>query len=184
MEARSPERPQRRSTRGYGGDGGAAIEASLSVPINIVIDGSDNFYVSDLGNNRVRKIDVQGIITTIAGTGEATVSGDGGPALGASLCDPTGLAMDAAGSIYVAGDCGPSGHHVRKIDTRRMITTVAGIGSKGYSGDGGPAIKAEISVPSGLAIGAGGILYVADVGNRCIRAVDADGVISSLWCAG
>lgn len=178
-------------TVGFAGDGGPATEASLFDPIDVVVDPEGHVYVADIGNQRIRRIDPNGIISTFAGSGEfvgseqSRATGDGGPALDAALCNPSSLALDADGSLYVAGSCGISGNQVRKIDARGTIATVVGVGTAGHSGDGGPAVDAEINRPSGIAVDAQGNLYVAELGSiRCIRVVDTAGMIRSLWCGG
>ena len=128
---------------GYGGDGGPATLASVRYPQGVEIDAAGNVYIPDSGNNRIRKIDrVTGVITTIAGTGVAGFNGDGLDALATQFSRPSGLAFDAFGSLYVSdGD----NNRVRRIDAiTGIVSTVAGSGAAGYSGDGGPATAAAI----------------------------------------
>jgi hypothetical protein len=125
---------------GFSGDGGPATKAQLNVPIAVAVDREGNLYITDESNYRIRKVDKEGIITTFAGTGEGGYSGDGGPATSAKLIDPGGLAFDAKGNLYVADY-----KSVRKIDRSGTITTVAGTGQAGYSGDGGPATEAKLT---------------------------------------
>ena len=147
----------------------------------MAFDAEGNLYIADSGNGRVRKIDKQGIITTIAGNGGSERSGDGGQATDAALFAPTGLAFDAEGNLYVA--TGVAGlirdSRVRKIDKNDIITTVAGTGELNLSGDGGPATSANVSNPQGLAFDATGNLYIADSGNSRVRRVDKKGIITT-----
>jgi sugar lactone lactonase YvrE len=162
---------------GYSGDGGPAVRAKLSDPENIVVDARGRVFFTDQINERVRMIDVDGTITTVAGTGEAGDTGDGGPATDATLNSPYGLAIDAAGNLYVADS---KGARVREIARDGTITTVAGTGVPGYSGDGGRATQAQLSQPSSLAVDASGDLFIGDSGNRDVRIVDPQGVITTV----
>ncbi|WP_239311258.1 MULTISPECIES: protein kinase [unclassified Frankia] len=164
-------------TSGFTSDGGPANQAQLDSPAATVLDSSGNIYISDSSNQRIRKIDTNGIITTIAGTGTAGFTGDGGPASAAQLNEPNGLALAADGTLYVA-DYG--NQRIRRISPSGVITTVAGVGTKGFSGDGGPATAAEFDNPNGLAIAADGTLYVADLGNERVRKIDPHGTISTV----
>lgn len=227
------------SSAGFSGDGGPAINAKLNSAIGLAIDASGNIYFADLENQRVRKIDTAGIITTIAGSGAVIAnlgtaggfSGDGGPATSARLYAPHGVGVDAAGNIYIAdttnyrirkvtpqgvistvagtgsitipilnnlGDGGPAtkatfipwdvkadaagnlyisdwqGHRIRRVDAATgIITTVAGTGTAGFSGDGGPATSAAINSPSGLTLDAQGNIYFADSLNHRVRKINA-----------
>lgn len=154
----------------YGGDGGPATEAMLNFPTAVALDAQGHLYIADTMNHRVRRVDAQtGIITTIAGTGQARFSGDGGPADRAALNEPAALAIDAEGQLYIADQ---SNNRVRAVDLKTgMIRTVAGTGSAAYDGDGKPATESTLAGPSGLAV-AGGILYIADTFNSRIRSVD------------
>jgi len=159
---------------GFSGDGGPAVDAQLNGPTGIVVDASGLVYLLDVRNDRVRRIDQQGIITTIAGpgpgpSGACLASGDGGPAIEARLCAPEHLAIDASGNIYVADTLS---NRIRKIDVNGIITTVAGTGAHAFSGDGGPALKAGLSEPSSVAVGPDGAIYIADSGNHRIRKVE------------
>ncbi len=163
------------STAGFGGDSGLAIAAMLSGPQDIYFDKLGNLYIADGYNERVRKINTFGIITTIAGTGFAGHTGDGGPATAAEIRFPTGLAIDDTGNLYVAGD-----NVVRKITPAGIITTVAGIsGMYMYTGDGVPATSAPIS-PIKLTIDAMGQLIIADNLNRRVYKVDNAGIIHTI----
>jgi len=162
---------------GYGGDGGQATAAELNSPIGIALDASGDIYIADDGNNRIRKINNNGIITTIAGKGTAGYSGDGGLADSAQLNTPSGIAVDAIGNVYIA-----DGHNsrIRKISTNGIITTIAGKDTNGFSGDGGPADSAQLSYPQGILFDSVGNLYIADAGNNRIRKVNTAGIISTL----
>jgi sugar lactone lactonase YvrE len=162
---------------GYGGDGGAATNAYLNFPEMITVDGIGNIYVTDAGNNRVRKIDTAGIIKTIAGTGVAAYAGDGGAATSAKLAYPTGIALDTTSEIIYIGDA--NNNAVRKIDAAGIITTFAGTGVVGYSGNGGLAMVAKLHSPQGVAIDTAGTIYISDGGNNVIRKVTTAGIIST-----
>lgn len=156
----------------YEGDGVLATTASIHEPAGIFVDPAGNLYLSDTENYRIRRVDAQTqMIETIAGTGNPGYSGDGGPATLAAITTPAGLAMDGAGNIYFAD----SGNQiVRRVDVDGTITTVAGVPqTQGYSGDGGSATAAKLSLPEGVALDAAGDLYIADTGNSVIRKVDA-----------
>src|SRR5262245_8852840 len=178
--------------RGFGGDGGPASEAMLNSPGSVTADSNGNIYIADWRNQRIRKIDANGIITTVAGNGQQGFSGDGGPAVDASLdlihigegyssnIDPNtghpypaaagGIAVDAAGNLYIADT---NNHRVRKVDLNGVITTVAGGG-----------IGGSLSYPSGLALDRDGIIYIADpgddAGNKSVLKVNLDGTISTV----
>jgi uncharacterized protein (TIGR03437 family) len=171
----------------FGGDGGAATVAYLSAPVGIAIDPSRNVYFTDVENNRVRKIAPDGDITTIAGNGIESFSGDGGQAVNASLDlrFPTegpfgiasGVAVDSAGNVYFADT---DNDRIRMISTSGIITTVAGGGAFGVLGDGGPANKAYLSAPSGIHIDPAGNIYIADFGNNRIRKISTTGIITTI----
>jgi hypothetical protein len=154
---------------GYGGDGGPAIVAHVGGLGHVVPDGHGNVYFVDATNYRIRKIDAAGIITTIAGNGISAFSGDGGPAIAASLGQPSSLAIDPWGNLYVDD----WGTRVRRIDPSGIITTIAGTGVMGYTGDGGPATAATFSGIDGLAINSAGDIYVGETGNRRIRKISS-----------
>ncbi len=162
----------------YNGDGGAATEARLRNPYDVALDTAGNLYIADRNNQRIRKVDASsGVITTVAGDGTAGFGGDGGPAAEAQLRNPQGVALDAAGNLYIADR---NNHCIRKVDAAGVITTVAGDGTAGYSGDGGPATAAQLRNPRGVAVDGSGNLYIADLDNHCIRKVDAAGVIATV----
>jgi hypothetical protein len=166
-------------TYGYGGDGGPATATSLANPHGVAVDGSGNLYIADSDNQRIRKVDNTGTITTVAGNGAYSYGGDGGPATGASLYLPTGVTLDATGNVYIADQ---GNNRIRKVDAGTgIITTVAGNGNYGYSGDGGPATAASLAAPAGVAVDAAGNIYIADQGNNRVRKVDAiTGIITTV----
>jgi sugar lactone lactonase YvrE len=215
-------------TAGFSGDGGPATEAMLRNPYYLAFDHEGNLYISDTGNSRVRKVDHNGIITTVAGNGEGGgFNGIGGPATSASFGSPYGLALDAAGNIYIAaqllgfsGNCFPS---VLKVDLNGIITEfanfaalscdllglgvdaagnlyipdpdynrvskysdtqgtsfVAGNGTIGFSGDGGPATQAQLDTPADVSVDTAGNFYIADMNNNRIRKVDTNGIITTI----
>lgn len=159
---------------GYSGDGGPAINAQISYPDGIAVDAMGNFYIT--GDSLVRKVDTNGIITTVAGTGVAGFSGDGGPAINAQLRATQGLAIDGSGNIFINDVY----HRVRKVSPDGVISTVAGTGVEGYSGDGGPATSAQLNYPSGVAVDSQGNLYISDTSNHRIRKVSIGGIITTV----
>ena len=162
---------------GYSGDNGPAVEAQLYAPFDIAVDRAGNLYISDNGNNRIRRVDRSGIITTVAGTGEQGYSGDGGPAVEARLWDPRGMAVDGGGNLFIVETYN---YRIRRVNRAGTITTIAGIGESDYSGDGGPAVLARLYDPAGMAVDGAGNLYVADSGNHSIRRVDGAGTITTV----
>ncbi len=162
---------------GFAGDGGPAVDAQLKKPAGLAADSSGNVYIADRDNHRVRKVDSKGRITTVAGTGTAGFSGDGGPAVSASLNLPSALAFDSKGNLYIADR---SNERIRKVDSKGNIQTYAGNGNEGYHGDAGPATEAELSKPFGIAFDANDNLYIADRGNNRVRKVSARGTITTL----
>jgi sugar lactone lactonase YvrE len=158
-------------------DGGPAVSANLDSPFGVAVDAAGNLYIADTSNNRVRRVSVSGVITTVAGTGSPGFSGDGGPATNAQLASPSGVAVDAAGNLYIA-DNGNS--RVRRVSVSGVITTVAGTGMYGFSGDGGPATNAQLKSPFGVAVDSVGNLYIADPYNHRVRKVSVSGVITTV----
>ena len=179
------------TTKGFSGDGGPATSAQLNDPTDVAVDSSGNLFIADWPNNRIRKVDSSGNISTVAGTGstgslEGGFSGDGGPATSAQLRDPWGVTIDSAGNLYIGDSIN---HRIRKVDTSGTITTVAGtgatgLGQGGFSGDGGPATSPRLSRPLGVAIDSSGNLFIADAHNHRIRKVDTSGVISTVVGSG
>jgi len=162
----------------YGlGDGGAATSASLIGPSGVAVDASGNLFIADRWNYRIREVDPDGIITTVAGNGSYGYSGDGGQATSASLAGPSGVAVDASGNLFIADTYN---NVIRKVDNNGIITTVAGNGINGYSGDGGQATSASLVQPSGVAVDASGDLFIADTWNNRIREVNPDGIITTV----
>lgn len=130
------------------GDGKPATSQILTLVDGIAVDSKGNIYISHRSKNRIRKIDKKGIITTVAGNGQAGFSGDGGPALEASLNNPAGLAFDKKGNLFIADR---NNHRIRKVSPHGIITTVAGNGVADFDGDDGPATKASLNLPSDVA---------------------------------
>jgi sugar lactone lactonase YvrE len=164
------------------GDGQPATAANVWAPSGLAFDRSGNLYIADTGHARVRKVDVEtGVITTVAGTGEEGFSGDGGPALQATLSMPRNLAIDADGNLFIADD---GNLRIRKVNLATgVITTWAGNGIRGFSGDGGPASLASVSAAWNFVLDPTGNLYLADYDNARIRRVDRAGVITT-WAGG
>ena len=153
---------------GYGGDGRPATQAQLHHPVGVAVDGDGNVFIADIFNHRIRKVEAAtGTISTIAGTGEEGGGGDGGPATQAQFSEPHGVALDGDGHLYIADS---SNHRIRRVDAATgTISTIAGSGERGDSGDGGPATQAQLSGPVGVAVDGAGNLYIADTNNRRIR---------------
>jgi sugar lactone lactonase YvrE len=159
-------------TKGFSGDGGPAVDAQTDRITGVTVDADHNVYFIDYGNDRIRRIDPDGVITTIAGPGTPSRNecffGEGVPATQAVFCGPEHLAVDAIGNVYVADTYN---HRIRMVDTNGIIKTIAGSGLDGYSGDGGPAVRAALSEPSGVAVGPDGAIYIADSANDRVRKV-------------
>lgn len=169
--------------RGYSGDGGPAANAQLNNPSGVAIDPGGNVYIADTTNDRIRKVAPDGIITTIAGTARPGFSGDGGLASSTQISSPIGMAIDSRGNLYFA-DYGNA--RIRRIAPGGIITTIAGFGRRGYSGDGEAALLAQIN-PGWIALSADGSLFFSDDGplrgaggNRRVRKIAANGLISTL----
>jgi len=161
----------------YAGDGGLATNASLRFPWRVALDTMGNLYLADSGNNRIRKVDTNGIITTVAGNGTNGFAGDNGAATSAKMSNPRGLALDSIGNLFIA-DTGNS--RIRKVDTNGIITTVAGSGNIGIYGDNGYATNASLYAPSAVTIDATGNVFIADTGNGRMRKVNTNGIISTI----
>ncbi len=161
---------------GFSGDNGPASAATLASPNAIAIGPDGSLYIADSANHRIRRI-ASGTITTVAGSGTQGFSGDNGLATAAALDTPSGLAVSAAGLIYIADT---HNHRIRLVDASGRITTVAGTGKPGYSGDNGAATLAQLDSPRGLAIMPSGALLVADANNQRLRRIAADGTIATL----
>lgn len=164
-------------TAAFAGDGGPADSARLSSPHAVVTDALGKLWIADTGNNRIRKIGANDTIATVAGTGTSSFAGDGGPAIGAQFNKPSGMAMDKSGSLYIAD---AANHRVRKITQAGTVSTIAGSGTQGFSGDGGSALTASLNQPSSIAFDTTGNLFIADAGNNRIRKVDTGGTISTV----
>ena len=210
--------------QGYSGDGGLATNAELYSPVGVALDSSGDLYIADKGNNRIRKISPDGIITTVAGNGGLDTqggSGDGGPATSAQLSVPIGIAVDNAGSLYIAQDGDgvrkvasggiistvvsniaangvvpdntgnlylatgllPGGRlagSITRVSSGGIVTTLVGTGNWGYSGDGGPAVTAQLNDPLGVAVDTAGNVYIADVLENRVRKVAPSGIITTV----
>ena len=161
---------------GYSGDGGPATAAELCDPMGVLFDAGDNLLFVAYFNNCVRKVTPSGVISTVAGTGVSGFSGDGGPATLAKLGQPTGIAVDASGNLFIADR---NNNRVRKVASNGVISTVAGTGGFSYAGDGGYATAAALSVSS-VAINAYGSLFILDTQNQRVRMVAPSGIISTV----
>jgi DNA-binding CsgD family transcriptional regulator/sugar lactone lactonase YvrE len=161
--------------RAFSSDGHLASASALVHPLALAVGQAGEIYIAE--GNRIRKVNTDGLITTFAGTGTAGNIGDGGPAVQAQLDLPQGLAVDSAGNVYIADTLN---HRVRRVGTDGMITTFAGTGQAGYAGDGKPGPVAELNLPTGLTIGFGDTLFIADTGNNVVRQIALDGAIHTV----
>ena len=151
------------------GDGELAVDTKLGLPAHIALGADGTLFISDVETHSVRAVNPQGVIRTVVGSDTAGFAGDGGPAYAALLDSPLGLAVDGDGVLYIA-DSGNG--RIRAVDASGNISTIAGTGTPGFSGDGGPATAAKLSTPTDVAIGPAGTLYVADANNNRVRVVD------------
>jgi hypothetical protein len=161
---------------GYSGDGGPLLAAQFAGIAGITFDNNGNMFIADGGNDVIRKVNVQGIISTVAGNGTAGFSGDGGPATSAQLYSPYAVVFDKAGNMYIPDNVN---NRIRKVSTDGTITTFAGTGAKGYTGDGGPAALAAFFYPWTIDIDDANNIYVGDIGNNVVRKIAADGTITT-----
>ena len=162
---------------GFSGDTGPATEADLNRPHDVTVDQQGNIYIADTNNHRVRRVAVDGGIATVVGTGEASFSGDGGEATDAALAGPVGVGFDSTGVLYVSDR---QNLRIRAVGQDAVISTVAGNGTTGFSGDGGPAVEASTTRPRGLSVQADGTIYFTDRENNRIRTVSPDGTITTV----
>ncbi|MBT6296889.1 MAG: hypothetical protein HOJ14_10055 [Nitrospina sp.] len=162
---------------GFSGDGGPAANASFRVPAGLAFDPEGNLYIADRENHRVRKVDTKGNISTFAGIGEAGFSGDEGPAVKAMLNLPSGVVVDKKGNLYISDR---SNDRIRVVDKKGVIRTYAGSGVAGFQGDAGPALKAQLDKPFGIALDETKNLYIADRNNNRVRKVSPDGIITTV----
>jgi len=162
---------------GFSGDGGPAIKANFKTPAGLAFDPEGNLYIADRENHRVRKLDTSGNISTFAGIGKAGFSGDGGPAVRAKLNLPSGLAADEKGNLYISDR---SNDRIRVVDKKGVIRTYAGTGVAGFQGDAGPALKAQLDKPFGIALDEAENLYIADRNNNRVRKVSPEGIITTV----
>ena len=166
--------------RGFSGDGGPALEATFNRPHSIALDGKGSLYIADIGNHRIRRVDLAtGVVTTFAGTGERAPTADGAPVAGTALNGPRALAFAPNGDMYIALR---EGNAVYRLDMNAMsLHHIAGTGAKGYTGDGGPATEATLAGPKGIEVGPALAVYLADTENHVIRRIDpATGTISTV----
>jgi len=159
----------------------STVTAAVSYPSGVAVDSAGNLYLGDSNDNRIRKVTPAGVISTVAGSGFPGFSGDGGPAISAELNFPTGVAVDAAGNLYIADN---NNNRIRKVTAAGIISTIAGNGTAGYSGDGGPATSAQLSLnqyanPKGVAVDAAGGVYFSDFNNNRVRKVTPSGTITT-----
>ena len=160
------------------GDGGPATSAALCVPTSVAFDGADNMFIGSGACGTVRMVNKAGIISTVAGSGKPGFSGDGGQATSATMEAPFVVAADSQGNFYIADEA--IGTRIRKVNTAGIISTIAGNGTQGFSGDGGPATSAKLFEVHGLAVDGSGNVYINDYANGRIRKVDTSGIITTV----
>ncbi len=166
---------------GFSGDGGPATSARLSGALSVAADDAGNFFIAEAGDGRIRRVSTGGMISTVAGNGTGVLgvsyfSGDGGPAPSAELNHPSSVAVDGSGNLFIA-DSG--NNRIRKVTASGIISTVAGNGTAGFSGDGGPAVNAQLNYPRELAVDGAGNLFFGDAGVR-VRKISVSGIISTV----
>jgi len=166
-------------TFGFAGDRGKAAQAQLSGPVGLALDSSGNLYIAERDGFRVRKVTLDGTINTVAGTGRPGTGGDNGPAVNAQV-SPLAVAVDNQGNLYIS----TYDFHIRKVDSKGIITTIAGTGSAAFFGDSGPANQAAISLVVQLATDNNGNLYLADYANFRVRKIDSAGIITTIAGSG
>lgn len=167
------------TTVGFGGDGGRAAQAQMREPNDCILDGKGGLLIADVQDQRIRRVDIaSGVISTFAGTGEKEHTGDGGLASEAGIFGARAICVDGKGNTYV---CEREGNTLRRIDADGIITTVAGTGAQGYTGDGGPAVECEFNGPKAIRCDADGNVLIVDTENHAIRKYDAaTGIISTV----
>ena len=158
-------------------DGVPSVKSGLNSPLGVALDGQGGYYIADTGNHRIRRVDAAGVITTVAGTGTAAYSGDGGPATAARLNNPHRITLAPNGDLVIADT---NNHRIRRVDANGIITTIAGTGTAGNTGDNGQATAARLRSPSDVTYDAAGNLYVADRGNHKVRRIATNGVITTV----
>jgi sugar lactone lactonase YvrE len=163
-------------TGGYNGDNIPANTAKLWSPYFVYARGTD-IYISDDANSRIRKVDASGMITTVVGDGNGTFGGDGGPATSAQINGVIGFCFDGAGNMYLADQ---DNQRIRKVNTSGIISTIAGVGTWGYSGDGGPALSAQLYFPQGVTVDGAGNVYICDGTDKVIRKISTSGTITTI----
>ncbi len=164
-------------SQGFAGDNGQATAAELNNPTEVAVDATGNIYITDFANDRIRKINTGGIIFTVAGTGKSGYTGDNGQATNAELNNPAGIAVDTKGNLYIAD---ASNNVVRMVNPAGVISTFAGTGAAGFSGDGTAATSAKLSNPNSVAVDGSGNVYISDAGNDRIRMVSSTGKINTV----
>jgi uncharacterized protein (TIGR03437 family) len=155
---------------GFAGDGGPAVKAEINLASGVAVDSSGNLYIADAFNNRIRKVDTGGNITTIAGSGVFSYSGNGGPATSAQLSAPHGAAVDLNGNLFIADT---ANNVVREVTSKGVISTIAGTGTAGSSGNNGPATAAQLNLPLGVAVDVSGNVFVSDSANASVRKISS-----------
>lgn len=162
---------------GFQGDGGAAVDSQVNIPMGLALDSSGNLYIADQLNARIRKVTPDGVISTVAGNGTAGYAGDAGAATSAQLNNPCGVAVDKSGTLYIADT---RNHRIRKVTAGGTISTVAGTGEAAFEGDGAAATAAKINMPLAVALDAAGTVYFTDTANNVVRKIASDGTISTV----